>query len=81
MKGRLKLGDNWVISDISGFKFPASEMMKLSGDQRGLVCHKTEWNPPQPLLKIRAREDIQNVKLVRLRGEDKFETPPTPDEL
>jgi hypothetical protein len=79
--GKFRLGDNWVISDISGFKFPASEMMKLSGTQKGLVCHYTEWNPPQPQLKIRAREDIQSVKLVRLRGEDKFETPPTPDEL
>lgn len=78
---RLKLGDHWVISDISGFKFPASEMRKLSGEQKGLVCHKSEWNPQHPQLVLRTRADKQTVKLVRLRGEDKFETPPKPEDL
>jgi hypothetical protein len=34
----INLGDHWVISDISGFKFPASEMKKLSGEQKDLLC-------------------------------------------
>lgn len=81
MKGKLKLGDHWVISDISGFKFPSSEMMKLTGEKEGLLVHKSEWNPEHPQLKIRARTDDQSVKNVRLRPDDQFPTPPTQDEL
>lgn len=80
-KGRLKLGDHWVISDISGFKFPASEMKKLTGEQEGLLVHKSEWNPEHPQLKIKARKDEQNVKNVRLRPPDEFPPPPTQDDL
>jgi hypothetical protein len=81
MKGRLKLGDHWVISDISGFKFPASEMMKLTGEQAGLLVHKSEWNPAHPQLKIRAREDDQSVTNVRLRPVDEFPEQITQDDL
>ncbi len=81
MKGRLKLGDHWVISDISGFKFPASEMRKLTGEQAGLLCHVSEWNPAHPQLKIKAREDDQSVQNVRLRPEDSFPDQITQDDL
>ena len=81
MKGRLILGDHWAISDISGFKFPASEMKKLSGEQAGLLCHISEWNPPQPQLKIRSREDNQSVSNVRLRPTDSFPAQITQDDL
>lgn len=81
MKGKLKLGDHWVISDISGFKFPASEMIKLSGEQKGLLCHKSEWNPAHPQLTIRAREDDQSVQNVRLRPVDSFPDQITQDDL
>jgi hypothetical protein len=77
----LRLGDNNAISDISGFKHKASEMRKLSGTQKGLLVHKSEWNPAHPQLKIRAREDKQSVRDVRDRTTDKFEDPPTADEL
>lgn len=77
----LKLGDHNVISDISGFKHKASEMRKLSGTQKGLLVHKSEWNPAHPQLKIRARQDKQSVSNVRDRQADKFEDPPTADEL
>lgn len=80
-RNRLKLGDHNVISDISGFKHKASEMRKLSGEQEGLLVHKSEWNPAHPQLKLRAREDRQDVKNVRVRQTDKFEDPPTADEL
>lgn len=70
-----------MISDISGFKFPASEMKRLTGEQSGLFCHVSEWNPAHPQLKIRARTDDQSVKNVRLRPDDQFPTPPTQDDL
>lgn len=81
MKGKLKLGDHWVISDISGFKFPASEMKKLTGEQAGLLCHKSEWNPEHPQLKIKAKQDNQNVSNVRLRTDDQFPAQITQDDL
>jgi len=80
-RNTLKLGDNNVISDISGFKHKASEMRKLSGTQKGLLVHRSEWNPAHPQLKIRARKDNQSVRDVRDRPSDKFEDPPTADEL
>lgn len=81
MKGKLKLGDHWAISDISGFKFPASEMKKLTGEQAGLLVHFSEWNPAHPQLKIRARKDDQNVKNIRLRPNDEFPDQITQDDL
>lgn len=79
--GKLRLGDHWAISDISGFKFPSSEMKKLTGDQAGLLVHYSEWNPEHPQLKIRAREDDQSVTNVRLRTEDQFPAQITQDDL
>tara|TARA_R110000782_G_scaffold14018_3_gene42116 strand:- start:721 stop:966 length:246 start_codon:yes stop_codon:yes gene_type:complete len=81
MKGKLRLGDHWAISDISGFKFPASEMKKLSGEQAGLLVHQSEWNPAQPQLTIRAREDDQSVRVVRMRPLDSFPAQITQDDL
>jgi len=80
-KKHIALGDHWAISDISGFKFPASEMMKLEGEQTGLLVHKSEWNPEHPQLRIRAKEDDQSVKNVRLRPVDSFPTQITQDDL
>lgn len=77
----LNLGDHWVISDISGFKFPASEMRKLTGEQAGLLVHISEWNPAHPQLKIKAREDDQSVTNVRLRPDDQFPAQITQDDL
>lgn len=74
-------GDHWVISDISGFKHPSSEMMKLTGDQAGLLVHNSEWNPAHPQLKIRPRKDDQTVKNVRLRPVDSFPGQITQDDL
>jgi hypothetical protein len=77
----LKSGDHWVISDISGFKFPASEMKKLTGEQAGLLVHKSEWNPAHPQLKIKSREDDQSVSNVRLQPVDEFPAATTQDDL
>ena len=81
MRGKLNLGDHWVISDISGFKFPASEMKKLTGEQAGLLVHNSEWNPAHPQLRIRARSDDQSVSNVRLRTDDEFPAATTQDDL
>ena len=78
---RLNLGDHWVISDISGFKFPSSEMKRLTGEQAGLLVHFSEWNPAHPQLKIKARDDDQSVTNVRLRPADQFPTQITQDDL
>jgi hypothetical protein len=77
----LKSGDHWVISDISGFKFPASEMKKLTGEQAGLLVHKSEWNPAHPQLKIKSIEDDQSVSNVRLQPVDEFPAATTQDDL
>ena len=77
----IKAGDHWVISDISGFKFPASEMKKLTGEQAGLLVHKSEWNPAHPQLKIKSKEDVQAVTNVRLRPADEFPAATTQDDL
>ena len=77
----LKIGDNNVIDDITGQKYKASDMKKLSGTQEGLLTHRKNWNPAHPQLNLRAREDTQNVNKVRLRGEDKFPDPPSPEDL
>ena len=81
MRGKLRLGDHWVISDLSGFKFPASEMRKLTGEQAGLLVHISEWNPEHPQLKIKSREDDQSVTNVRLRPDDQFPAQITQDDL
>ena len=78
---KLNLGDHWVIADISGFKFPASEMKKLTGEQAGLLVHFSEWNPEHPQLKIRSRMDDHSVKNVRLRPNDEFPDQITQDDL
>ena len=78
---KLRVGDHWAISDISGFKFPSSEMRKLTGEQAGLLVHKSEWNPAHPQLKIKSREDDQSVTNVRLRPDDQFPPQITQDDL
>jgi hypothetical protein len=81
MKRNFKLGDHWVISDMSGFKFPASEMKKLTGEKAGLLVHKSEWSPAHPQLKLKGREDDQSVTNVRLRTVDEFPAAITQDDL
>lgn len=77
----IKSGDHWVISDISGFKYPASEMKRLTGSQAGLLVHFSEWNPEHPQLKVKARQDDQSVTNVRLRPADQFPPQITQDDL
>jgi hypothetical protein len=83
-KGRrntLKLGDSNAIDDITGFKHKRSEMVKLSGTQKGLLTHKRNWNPAHPQLFIRGREDKIAVEDTRVRTVDEFPDNPTADDL
>ena len=80
MRNRLKLGDSNCIDDITGFKHKRSEMMKLSGTQKGLLTHKRNWNPEHPQLKVRGRDEKITVEDTRVRPEDTFYVP-TQDDL
>lgn len=75
------MSDNWIIDDISGFKIKASEAKKLSGEQKGLLTHESQWNPAHPQLRIKGKSDKQNVAKVRLRPPDTFPAPITQDDL
>jgi len=77
----LRLGDSNAIDDITGFKHKRSDLVKLSGTQKGLLTHRRNWNPAHPQLFIRGREDKINVKNTRVRPPDTFPTPPTQDDL
>ncbi len=80
-RNNLKLGDSNCIDDITGFKHKRSEMKKLSGEQKGLLTHKRNWNPAHPQLKIRARTDKIAVEDTRVRPTDDFSDPPSQDDL
>ncbi len=75
------LGDHNMISDITGFKYKASEMRRMEGLDEGLWCHSSEWNPESPQLHIRAREDDQTVAITRPRPTDIFESNSSGDYL
>lgn len=77
----LRLGIYKMVSDISGREFPSNEMRELQGDQKGLWCHKSEWNPEHPQLKIRTVRDIQNVPIARPEPPENFPPPPLPEDL
>ena len=81
MSGTLNIGDNWVISDLSGFKFLASECVYGVGEEAGLLMHNSEFSAYNEQLDIEVRPDNQNVSKVRDRGVDSFATPPTQDQL
>jgi len=56
-------------------------MKMLTGDQYGLLVHKSEWNPAHPQLNIKPREDDQTVNNVRLQPTDEFPAAITQDDL
>ena len=80
-RNRLKLGDSNAIDDITGFKEKRSDMVKLSGTQKGLLTHKRNWNPAHPQLFIRGRAEKTSVEDTRVRQLDTFPAPPTQDDL
>mgnify|MGYP003120707600 CR=1 FL=1 len=79
--GRLILGDSNAIDDITGFKHKRSEMVHLSGTQKGLLTHRRNYNEPHPQLFIKSREEATSVTDTRVRQPDIFETPPRPEDL
>ena len=76
-KNTFVMGDHNVISDYSGQKYKRSEC-RYTWD--GYLVHKSEWEPKQPQLDIRGRDEQIGVADTRPRGPDKFYTP-TADEL
>jgi len=50
--------DYWMISDLSGQKFPRSEMKKT---WRNTWVHYTEWEPRHPQDFIKARSDTIHI--------------------
>jgi hypothetical protein len=77
----LNPGDHNVIDDITGFKEKASECKLLTGSQKGLFCHESQWNPAQPQLYLSSKPDNMNVPNVRAPGPNVFNTNVQPGDL
>lgn len=71
-RGRAILGDHNAISDITGFKYKASEMRKMDGVDKGLLVHSSEWNPEQPQLHLTVKSDDMSITNARPRQTDVF---------
>ena len=52
------MADYWMISDLSGQKFPRSEMMKT---YRGTWVHYSEWEERHPQEYIKTRADTIHI--------------------
>lgn len=61
-RSTLKLGTHNAVSDLSGFVYKRCDMMKTWD---GLLVGKDEFDPKQPQLTIRAKEDRQSVNDAR----------------
>tara|TARA_R110000803_G_scaffold58245_1_gene116475 strand:- start:5792 stop:6127 length:336 start_codon:yes stop_codon:yes gene_type:complete len=75
-KNTLRLGDSNAIDDITGFKEKRSDLVKLSGTQKGLLTHRRNWNPAHPQLFIRGRDEKVSVDDSRVRQPDVFDAVP-----
>jgi len=71
-RNTLKLGDSNAIDDITSFKEKRSNLVKLSGTQKGLLTHRRNWNPAHPQLFIRGRDEKISVDDSRVRQPDDF---------
>ena len=78
-RGRNKYiaGDYNVISDYSGQKLKRSEC-RFTWD--GFLVGKSEWEPKQPQLDIKGRDENISVRDARPRSPDRFFVP-TRDDL
>lgn len=73
-----KAGDHNVISDLSGFKMKRSEMRFTW--EKFLVGATEEWEPKQPQLDLRGRDEKIAVKDTRPDSDPVFFVP-TADDL
>ena len=79
---RFKIGDNNVISDISGFKYNASECVYGVDQEAGLIMHWTEFSPHNPQYNITGKKENRLVEKVRtVQPYDFITTPVTPGDL
>lgn len=76
-----KLGDNNAVSDISGFKYNASEMVYGVGTEKGLLMHISEFSPLNPQLYIQPVPEYRLVPKVRLEQPYTWNTNPTVGDL
>tara|TARA_R110000782_G_scaffold270453_1_gene371282 strand:+ start:1143 stop:1403 length:261 start_codon:yes stop_codon:yes gene_type:complete len=65
---------NWVLSDISGFKYPASECVYGAPPENGLVMHYTEYSAYNPQYQISPHPDDTTVAMNRPRQVQVFDT-------
>lgn len=71
-KNTFIMGDHNVISDYSGQKLKRSDC-RYTWD--GWLVGKDEWEPKQPQLDIKGRDEQIAVADTRPRGQDRFYTP------
>lgn len=71
---RKQTDSHWCISDLSGFKYPADEMVWGVDIQEGLLIHYSEQSEYNPQHDLRPRIDDQRVYPVRGRQTDVFGT-------
>lgn len=64
-----KVGDYWMIDDLSGFKMRRSEARKTWD---GFWVHKDNWEAKHPQLSLKGIKDKQSVKPVRPRPTEVF---------
>jgi len=75
-------GDHWVISDVSGKKYPASECVYGVDLQENLIMHWSEASEYNHQFFIKSVIDIQSVDMNRPDNTDyNFITPPSAGDL
>jgi len=71
-------GQHLIIDDISGRKISSAEV-RITWD--GFVTSREDWDPKNPQLNLRGRDEDMSVKPTRVRPEDKFVTDVDPNSL
>lgn len=62
-------GDNWVICDVCGFRYRASQTRMRWDNYR--VCTK-DWETRHPQERVRGKADLQRVQNPRPEQPDRF---------
>lgn len=78
---KVKLGDNCVVSDVSGFKYNASEMVYGVDAEAGMLMHNSEFSPHNPQFNIQPRQENRAVAKVRTEQPYTFNYNVNPEDL
>jgi hypothetical protein len=77
-----KLGDNCVVSDLTGFKYNGTEMVYGVDAESGMVMHKSEFSPHNPQFNLQPIQEKQVIPpKVRTEPPYVFVTNTTPEDL